>query len=229
MKFLVTNDDGFQAIGLETLTEVLQDFGSSIVVAPEEEQSGCGHRATTQRPLHLRTLKTDHFALDGTPVDCVRVGLVHQAVEPDWVIAGINHGGNLGADVYHSGTIAAVREAALLGKPALAISHYKHATLPIDWPRAAVWVRSVLERIFDRTCEPQSFWSVNLPCLAENEPEPAIVDCHLDSSPLPVDYRDEAGRLHYQSNYHQRPRQPNSDVAVCFAGQIAVTSIQLGH
>ena len=100
---------------------------------------------------HHRWADPDHaaasgcWAIDGTPADCVRVGLAKLTPDVAWVLSGMNHGGNLGADVYHSGTVAAVREAALHGRPGIAISQYRKRNVEIDWERARRWMGMVLE------------------------------------------------------------------------------------
>src|SRR5207248_657733 len=113
MKFLLTNDDGIDAPGLEALRWAVEPLGTAVVLAPDRHLSGCSHRATTSQPLELKQLTLDRYTLDGSPVDCARVGLARVAKEAEWVVAGVNEGGNLGADVYLSGTVAAAREASL--------------------------------------------------------------------------------------------------------------------
>src|SRR5579871_6561836 len=147
MKFLLTNDDGVEAPGLEALQRAAAEMGDTIIVAPVEAHSGCSHRVTTSQPLRLTALSPDRFSLAGTPADCVRVGLHTVAPDADWVLAGINAGGNLGADVYHSGTVAAVREGVLHGKPGVAFSHYHKKGQPIDWARAVFWVAKVFRQL----------------------------------------------------------------------------------
>src|SRR5262249_7116594 len=113
MKLLLTNDDGIEAPGLRALADAAAALGASVAVAPRHAHSGCGHRVTTDAPIRLIPHGPDWYALDGTPADCVRVGLHSVVPEADWVLAGLNEGGNLGVDVHHSGTVAAVREAVL--------------------------------------------------------------------------------------------------------------------
>src|SRR6516162_8079498 len=108
MKFLLTNDDGIDAEGLAALAEAAAPLGTIVCVAPDSHHSGCGHRVTTDRPLRVRPLGDNRWSLDGTPADCVRVALAHVAPDVDWVLSGVNHGSNLGVDVFHSGTVAAV-------------------------------------------------------------------------------------------------------------------------
>ena len=137
MKLLLTNDDGIEAPGLAALAEAAAGFGEIAVAAPLHAHSGCSHRVTTDGPLVV-DLRADHrAAVSGTPADCVRVALHRYYPNFDWLLAGINAGGNLGADVYLSGTVAAVREAALHGRPGIAFSCYKRRELDYDWPRVA--------------------------------------------------------------------------------------------
>ena len=122
-------------------------LGRCRLAAPTGPLSGCGHRVTTGAPIAITPLGDDRFAVDGTPADCVRLALDHLTPGVDWVLSGINAGGNLGADVYHSGTVAAVREGVLHGKPGIALSHYIAAGRVIDWLRASRWAAEVLRRL----------------------------------------------------------------------------------
>ena len=227
MKFLVTNDDGIDAPGLEALATVAQGLGTTIWVAPHTHLSGCGHRVTTDQPIRLMRKDVGRWAIDGTPADCVRVALAKLAPEVDWVLSGMNHGGNLGTDVYHSGTVAAVREAALHGKPGIAFSHYRKRGMEIDWDRARAWMARVLTQLVEEDHVPGAFWNVNLPHLNPGSPEPRIIHCKLDPRPLPLSFRDLEEAWHYDGDYHNRPRLAGSDVDVCFQGDIAVTRLIL--
>ena len=228
MQFLLTNDDGIDAQGLAALAEAAEALGPAVWIAPHTHLSGCGHRVTTDLPIRLMPRGERRWAIDGTPADCVRVALAKLAPEVDWVFAGMNHGGNLGADVYHSGTVAAVREAALHGKPAIAFSHYRKRGMEIDCERARRWMRQVLTEILAEPVVAGAFWNVNLPHVAPGEPEPRIVRCPLDPRPLPLSFRAADEGLHYDGNYHARPRIVGSDVDVCFSGHISVTRLVLG-
>jgi 5'-nucleotidase len=228
MKFLLTNDDGVEAPGLRALAEAVDGSGKAVVVAPCDGRSGCGHATTTDRPIRLRQLAENRYVVDGTPADCVRVALHRFGAEMDWVLAGINSGGNLGVDVYHSGTVAAVREAALRGIPAIAVSHYRNRNLTEqDWQRAAQWTRTVLDDLLRRPAEPGVFWNINLPASAPHADSPEVVFCPLDPSPLPLSYDGDGEMLVYNGVYAQRPRIAGADVEVCFSGKIAVTRISV--
>jgi 5'-nucleotidase len=228
MNLLLTNDDGIDAPGLAALAEVASAHGQLTWIAPHTHLSGCGHRVTTDGPIRLMRRDEARWAIDGTPADCVRVGLAKIAPDVAWVLSGLNHGGNLGADVYHSGTVAAVREAAMHGRPGIALSHYRKRGVEIDWQRAQSWMAQVLADLLERPCMPGTFWNVNLPSLTPQEPEPRVVHCPLESGPLPLSFRHDGDLLHYDGNYHQRVRGAGSDVDVCFAGDIAVTRLVMG-
>jgi len=163
MKFLITNDDGIDAEGLAALVEAASHFGQCVVVAPDRHLSGCAHQATTDRPIQLTRRSAEMNCIDGTPVDCVRLGLGHVAPDADWVISGVNEGGNLGADVYHSGTVAAAREAALLGRPTIAFSQYRRRGSPVDWARASRWTVAAMRVLMAMPQERSLIWNVNLP------------------------------------------------------------------
>jgi len=227
MKLLLTNDDGIDAPGLAALFDVAAQVGTPVVVAPADAQSGCGHRVTTSRPIRVAERGAGRFVVDALPADCVRVGLERLARDTTWVLAGINHGGNLGADVFHSGTVAAVREAVLHGKPGIAISQYHKKGTPIDWQQAAAWLLPVLRDLLSGPWQDGMFWNVNLPHLPPGAAPPEAVVCPLDPSPLPLCFRQEGDLLHYAGDYHQRQRQPGSDIDVCFGGRIAVTAVRL--
>ncbi len=117
MRWLVTNDDGVDALGIRALAEVAARLGSPTVVAPAGALSGCSHRVSSDESFCVMSRDSQTHVVHGTPADCVRVGLYALAKDADWVLSGINHGGNLGVDVLHSGTVAAVREGVLHGKP----------------------------------------------------------------------------------------------------------------
>lgn len=124
--FLLSNDDGVDAIGLRTLRDALGAVGDVVICAPAVEQSGTSHAISLHRPLRLLEEEPGIFCVDGTPADCVYVALhsIGRVLprRPDVVVSGLNHGLNLGNDVFYSGTVAAAREAALKGIPVLAVS-----------------------------------------------------------------------------------------------------------
>lgn len=146
---LVSNDDGVHAEGIRTLARVLAPLGRVYTVAPETEQSATSHAITLSRPLRLRQLEPCRFAVDGTPVDSVYVALHHTGLlpaRPAVVVSGINHGLNLGSDVFYSGTVAAAREGALRGIPSVAVSLARDGDLELAGRIAHDLVQALLER-----------------------------------------------------------------------------------
>src|SRR2546426_428282 len=120
---LLTNDDGVHAAGLAALASALEDLGEVYVIAPEREQSACGHALTLHRPLRVDRIRERWFAANGTPSDCVNLGVLgFLPAAPVLVVSGINHGSNLADDVTYSGTVSGAMEGTLLGVPSVAIS-----------------------------------------------------------------------------------------------------------
>ena len=225
--FALTNDDGVDAPGIQALLQAASSLGRCRVIAPAGPISGCGHQVTTHQPIQITRRGPDVLVISGTPVDCVRLGLTSLTTEVCWVLSGINAGGNLGTDVHISGTVAAAREAAIHGVPAIALSQYIARGRAVDWPRAVNLAGRVLRTLLALPCEPGTFWNVNLPHLPTGTDEPAIVFCPLDPSPLPVSYRIEGDTATYTGDYQQRARRHDADVAVCFGGRIAVTLLRV--
>lgn len=228
MSFLLTNDDGIDAPGIQALLQAVSQFDhQALMVAPQKPHSGCGHQVTTTAPIHVQQRSVGAYAIGGTPADCVRIALNHLVPDARWVLSGINAGGNLGSDVYISGTVAAVREAAFYRIPGIAISHYRQGGRAIDWTLATQLTAHVLQTLFDRYWEPGTFWNVNLPHLAPESPMPELVFCLPCTQPLPGNYRIDGDYFSYAGEYAKRRRDVNSDVDVCFSGRIAITCIPI--
>ena len=228
MKLLLTNDDGIDAAGLEALVSAARTIGDPIVVAPASPQSGVSHAVTWREGVRIEPRGEKRFAIHGTPADCTRLGLLRVVPDAKWVLSGINHGSNLGADMYYSGTVAAVREAVLHGWPGVAVSHYRKSGVDYDWARAVKWVTPILSEIMAKPIEAGLFYNVNLPILPAEVDDPEVVWCSLDPNPLPLNYRhEEESGLYYAGDYQLRHRTPGADVDVCFGGRIAVTAVRL--
>jgi 5'-nucleotidase len=122
-RILISNDDGFDARGIQVLERALRPLGDVYVIAPDNEQSASSHSLTVRRPIEVKKLDDRHFRIVGTPTDCVVLAMqVILADPPDLVVSGINHGPNMGEDVHYSGTVAVAFEATILGAPAVAFS-----------------------------------------------------------------------------------------------------------
>jgi len=143
---LVTNDDGVSAAGLVALRQSLLGLGDLVVVAPATQQSATSHSITLVRPLRHEAFGDDVHSVDGTPADCVYLALFEDRFlprRPDLVVSGINHGNNLGSDVFYSGTVAGAREAAMRGIRALAFSYAGSSGFDVCAPL----VRDMVERM----------------------------------------------------------------------------------
>ena len=235
MHFLLTNDDGLHAPGLAALVQAirLRPDATCTVVAPSTEQSQCGHRVTTREPITVTQQAADRYAVDGTPADCVRIALFALGLAPDFVVSGVNAGGNLGQDLHISGTVAGAREAAFHGLPSAAFSHYLIKDLALDWPCIAGWTHAVLDELLAQPLADAEFWNVNYPHLPAGQLDlPPRVTCHPCRAPLNVSYETthldaQVSTHRYSATYASRPVGPDSDVAVCFGGRIAVSRLRV--
>ncbi|MBV8887471.1 MAG: 5'/3'-nucleotidase SurE [Chroococcidiopsidaceae cyanobacterium CP_BM_RX_35] len=240
MIFVLTNDDGIDAPGIQALWKAMN--GKGLIVAPRDHLSGCGHQVTTTRPIHVQRRSSVEYAVAGTPADCVRLAISHLCPDVQLVLSGINAGGNLGVDAYISGTVAAVREAAMHRIAGIAVSHYRRGKRNVDavnaapggslqenvdWDVAAHWTSSVLADLLNRSIAPGTFWNVNLPHLEPGDPDPKIVFCEPSTNSLPLNYRLDGEDFYYIGEYAKRDRSPGTDVDVCFSGHIAVTQLRL--
>ena len=162
MVILVTNDDGISAPALRRLREELTPLGRVVVVAPDRDQSATSHSLTLHRPFRIHRLEDDVYSVDGTPTDCV-VAACHGLLEdaPGLVVSGINHGPNMGEDVFYSGTVAAAIEGTLQGAPAIAASL---ATRELaDFVEPAKFVARLARSVLERGLGKRRLLNVNVP------------------------------------------------------------------
>ncbi|AFY39793.1 5'-nucleotidase [[Leptolyngbya] sp. PCC 7376] len=224
MKFLLTNDDGIDAPGIAALNQAIA--GQKVIVAPKHQMSECGHRFTVRSPIDVEQRSEEAYAVDGTPADCTRLGLSQFAADVDWVLSGVNAGGNLGVDIYTSGTVASVREATILGKQAIAFSHFIRRPLEIDWDLVTHWTTKIFNELSEKDLKKNHFWNVNLPHLVP-EKTPEVIYCQRSTAPMQVAYEKIESTYQYSGSYVDRPRQSNTDVDICFSGNIAITQISI--
>jgi 5'-nucleotidase len=162
VKILLSNDDGYQSEGLATLALALSDLAQLTIVAPDRNQSGASHSLTLETPLRVGKTRDGIYYVNGTPTDCVHLaitGLLDH--EPDMVIAGINHGANLGDDVLYSGTVAAAVEGRFLGLPAIAVSLAGHGMRHFDTAGQAI--RMLFQRLQESPLPSDTILNVNVP------------------------------------------------------------------
>jgi 5'-nucleotidase len=169
VRILLTNDDGIEAVGLRELEAGLAGLGELFVVAPDREQSASSHALTLQRPLRIDRRGENRYAVDGTPTDCVFLGVnqVLREKRPDLVISGINRGGNLGDDLTYSGTVAAAFEATLLGIPALAVS--LEIAREHHFATAAGVAARIAQQVLKVGMPPDTLFNINVPDLPRAE------------------------------------------------------------
>jgi len=167
MRFLLTNDDGVHADGIFAVKKALEGMAELVVVAPERERSGAGHAITLNEPLRLKETKlvdgSVAYSCSGTPADCVTLGTLEvMSGDVDLVVAGINHGPNLGWDVHYSGTVSAALEAVMIGHPSVAISL---ATFQKDthWDTASAVAKQIVTWIIEHPMPRHTLLNVNVP------------------------------------------------------------------
>lgn len=162
MRLLLTNDDGFEAAGLGTLARALGGAHEVWIVAPESERSGTSNAITLKDSIRVRRTGERSFCCRGTPADCVLVALLGLVPGPvDLVLSGINHGPNLGTDILYSGTAGGARQAALMGRPGVALSVGAYVP-PFDFSCAADFALRNLD-VFQRLADEDHFINVNFP------------------------------------------------------------------
>ena len=177
---LLTNDDGFDAVGLKALIEVLSPIAKITVVAPARNKSACGHSLTLENPLRMVRVDDDYYKIDdATPTDCIFISvsnLFKDGFKPDLVISGINIGANMGEDITYSGTAAGAMEAVIHGIPAIAISQVcrdKCHDIKNGWDfeLAKKTILDLVSRIFDDKfpLEERKFLNVNIPPIKADE------------------------------------------------------------
>ena len=162
MKILISNDDGYQAPGIQCLAEHLAAIADITVVAPERDRSGASNSLTLDYPLRATVMDSGFIRVDGTPTDCVHLaitGLLED--EPDMVVSGINAGANMGDDVIYSGTVAAAMEGRFLGLPAMAVSMASHK--PQHFATAGRVAVTLVQQLLAHPLPKDTILNVNVP------------------------------------------------------------------
>jgi 5'-nucleotidase len=222
---LVTNDDGVHAPGLAALAEALDDLGEVWVVAPEREQSACGHALTLHRPVRVQQVAERRFAVNGTPSDCVNLGVLGFLPErPALVASGINHGSNLGDDVTYSGTVSAAMEGTLLRVPSIAISMLDGG----DLAAAGRAARLVAMRTLVEGLPPKTLLNVNVPATAPRGLRFTRLGHRVYSEKI-VEQVDPRGRTHYWlgAGPPEWEALDGTDMGAVHEGFVAVTPVHL--
>lgn len=227
---LLTNDDGYQAAGLRALAEELKDFASVSIVAPSWERSGAAQSLTLRQPIVCHPIAENEWAIDGTPADCVIVGLHKLLKEPvDLVLSGINHGANLGENVYYSGTVGAAREALIHHVPAFAISLCSKR-VNADFKPAAKLARRAAELILKEGLPEQVLLNINLPETWKGTARFTRQSKKITRTVL-REGEDPRGRPYFWLSEQRMDKDMDldaeSDYAAIFAGEASVTPLHL--
>ena len=227
MRILISNDDGIYSPGLKALAEAATSFGEVTVMAPDVEQSSMGHAVTHSRPLSYRKapvefIGAEGFRVNGTPADCVALG-THLHANTDLVLSGINMGTNLGNSLWHSGTLAAAKQAVLLGKTGIAFSTPVGKQGP-DFETLKLFVRQTLEMLLP--VKGPALFNVNLP----EQPKEILWTRQsvrlYDGTILPG--MDPMGRKHYWFTVTPlEPAEEGTDRWAVEQGYVSITPLQL--
>ena len=235
---LVTNDDGISSAGIKVLAKTLRTIGEVYIVAPETEQSAVAHALTLHRPLKFEETAVRTYFINGTPTDCVIIG-VNKILprKPDIIVSGINNGANLGDDITYSGTVAAAIEGTLLGVPSIAVSlatgnHDGHGFKKGASARllaASNFARELALKVLDRGLPADTLLNVNVP-EAEN-----IKGVRITKQGKMVydngiqELKDPRGRQYYWigGGVPTWARGENTDFQAVWDGYISVTPVQL--
>src|SRR5438477_10203094 len=230
MIFLLTNDDGIFAPALRALKCELEPLGRVVIVAPDRDQSATSHSLTLHRPFRIHRHEEDVYSVDGTPTDCVVTawyGLIDPT--PDLVVSGINHGPNMGEDVFYSGTVAAAIEGTLQGAPAIAASLVTRQ--PADFVSPAAFIGRLARAVLDRGIGARRLLNVNFPHRPWHELAGVRVTrlgsrVYQDALIRKVDPR---GRDYYWIGGEDPVWQPRegSDFSAVDAGYISITPMRL--
>jgi 5'-nucleotidase len=241
LNVLLTNDDGIEAEGLQAMRRALVELDGVrlAVIAPDGNRSAMARSITTRRPLWVEEVPfadgTTGYATDGTPVDCVRLsslGLI-EGFQAQLIVAGINHGANLGDDITYSGTVAAALEGVVLGLPAIAVSQQSGArNLDYNFDGgfgfdvAAAFVAALVARIEDVPLPPRTLLNVNVPAGEPEGVEVATLGKRIYRDELKLDTEEEHRRRYWiYGAYPGFQDEPGTDLAAVHAGRIAVTPI----
>lgn len=230
MRILISNDDGVTAPGLAALHAALADFCECVVIAPDQDKSGASSSLTLDRPLHPHTLANGFISVNGTPTDCVHLGLngllEHQ---PEMVVSGINLGANLGDDVLYSGTVAAALEGRFLELPSFAFSLLSRQA--DNLPTAAHFARLLVEAHEQLDLPPRTVLNVNIPNLPLEHIRGIQLTRlgHRARAAAPVKVVDPRGKVGYWIAVAGDAEDggPGTDFHAVMQGYVSITPLQL--
>jgi 5'-nucleotidase len=235
MRILLTNDDGIHAPGLTALERIARTLSDDVwIVAPETDLSGLAHSLTLNDPLRLRKISERHFALRGTPTDCVIMGIQEVLKgKPDLVLSGVNSGANMADDVTYSGTVAGAMEGALQGVRSMALSqaYIFDGERKVPWEVAEAHAPELIEKLMGVDLPANSFLNINFPnCSPEEVKGIEVTDQGKLSFGLMAEQRrDGRGFPYYWLKFDGRKSdlKPGTDVNALAEGRVSVTPLKL--
>jgi 5'-nucleotidase len=227
---LVSNDDGIHSEGLKLLGESLRRLGEVFIIAPDRERSAVGHSLTLDMPLRLTQVGDHLFAVNGTPTDCIALGVLGiLKSKPDLVVAGINLGQNLGDDITYSGTVSAAMEAALLRIPSFAVSLV--ADGDYRFQAAAEFSAELAQIITERHLPPYTLLNVNVPNLPRSDIEGVSITTlgKRHYSETVIEKIDPRGKKYYWigGGSNQWECREGTDIEAINQNRISVTPLHL--
>lgn len=231
MRVLITNDDGVHAPGLAALASRVAEIAEVVVVAPDRERSAVGHALTLHHPLRAARIADNIYAVDGTPTDCVNLG-IHSLLSfrPDLVLSGINRGANVGDDVTYSGTVAAAMEATLMGIPAIAVSLVTKGAGE-HYEAAAAYAARLAQTVLEKGLPPDTFLNVNVPDQPAELIKVPLITCQGKRSyeGTIVDKVDPRGRSYYWIGTADLSFLdiPGSDYDAVSRGHVSITPLHI--
>jgi len=229
-QILLTNDDGIEAEGLRALVEALRDIATLSVVAPSQERSASAQSITLRRPIYCEQVAEREWAVEGTPTDAVILALNRLLPErPDLVISGINRGGNLGENVYYSGTVGAAIEAAIQRIPSFAIS-VSHRGQDFAYREAAQFARHLAQLILQEGLPEGVTLNVNLPLPCNGSVRFTRQSQKITRNVI-KESLDPSGRAGFWLNEQLITEEVDaeSDYAAVFAGAVSITPLELNR
>jgi 5'-nucleotidase len=227
---LLSNDDGVMAPGISALADALVDVADVMIAAPDRERSAAAHSISLDRPLRVDQVRTNVYEIDGTPVDCVYLALLHLVPrKPDLCVSGINNGFNLGSDVFYSGTVGAALEAALRGVSGIALSVERR--WPQDFTPAAGFARALVRQVLAQgpdAIEAGTLLNVNLPAGPVRGYALTYMGKRLYRDQVDV-RQDLRGRAYYWIGGPEEKGEdvPGSDSAAVRSGLVSITPLSL--
>ena len=169
MRILITNDDGITAKGINTLFNALSDKHEVYIIAPSQERSACSNAITMMTSLVIKKIDPYHYSVTGYPADCVNIGMHANLIPaPDLILSGINHGPNMGDDIYYSGTVAGARVGRINGKSGIAVSLCENGS-DRDFENAACFTAEFIMNFRERILRESVFLNINYPIVPSDE------------------------------------------------------------